>query len=218
MSQVSRGDRLRIPAADWNDVQDLIGRKRSGDGYSAPDGFLSPACVVLVKNDTGADLARFAAVKLGAPVSTTLATDPGTVSRRPFLSATTPGDAADPVGILLEAVPNGKSGRAAVAGVAVATVSVGSTGHAFAVPTVGSATLTSNNTFGPIRLLGTPAGTGSQTCAVLLAWVPPTTTDTAEFPWTYEPSEADPCVMEPATFATLAVTGIGVSISITPPA
>ncbi len=94
--------------------------------------------------------------------------DPVYASRRPVLSAAAPASATDSVLVVLDGIEAGTVGRAVVAGVTVAQVSVSSTGHRFARPIPGTTSHLVSAASGPVRLLVPPATTGTQMAYVLL--------------------------------------------------
>lgn len=217
MSQhVAPGAPLRIRAADWNAMLDVAGDYVGGEHAPTPGAAVRPSLTVLVRNATGADRACGDVLALGA-VDNSLTDEPRQVNRRPILAGTVPAAVTDVPAVLLADAPSGEVVRAAVAGVVLCKLSVGSTGHQYAGVTAGQVYLTTDADFGASAVLGTPAGTGSHLHPVRLGWLPPRLTVELDIPWTYEPSEADPCVMEPATFAALSLTGVGLTGSLTPP-
>lgn len=165
--RVSAGERIRIPADTWNDVLETVRRARGsrlGSGGSGPlADAVGASTIVLLQNDTGAALDAGACLAIGDAM-VTVGID---FADEPIFSGDTPGSATDAVAVLVEPLANGEIGRAVIQGVAVATVDVGSVGHGYAAPASGDAFLTSG-TSGPVRILSTPGGTGSQTVAVLL--------------------------------------------------
>lgn len=76
-------------------------------------------------------------------------------------------------------------------------------------PSDGTTALAVGADYPAVRAGDTPAG--------LPRYVTPVGTVTLDIPWAYEPSEADPCVMVPATFATLTLVGVGLTGTLTPP-
>lgn len=171
--RVSAGERIRIPADTWNDVLETVRRARGsrlGSGGSGPlADAVGASVVVLIQNATGAALDEGACLAIGDAL-VTVGID---FADEPIFSGDTPASATDAVAVLVEPLANGEIGRAVIQGVAVATVDVGSVGHGYASPASGDAFLTSGTT-GPVRILSTPGGTGSQTVAVLLTGAPPT--------------------------------------------
>ena len=170
--RVAPGDPLEIKAATWNVVEGVVAERLGGaSGPALTD--LRPACVVWARNGTGADRVAGDVLKLGAS-EVSVANAPRAVNVSPLFTGSTPGAAADAVGVLLDDVPAGTVGRAAVQGVCLAKVNVTSTSHKYAAPTASQVYLTSSNTFGPVALLGTPGSTGTQVFPCLVGWLPPT--------------------------------------------
>lgn len=136
-----------------------FGRQGAGPAQADP---LTPACLVLVQNDTGSTLPEW-----GVCTPSGMAVDPEdseaagfAARRRPAFTAAAPAAATDPVLIPVEPIAVGAVGRAALAGCTVAVVNVTDAGHRFAVPAAGiTASLASANA-GPVRLL-TPNGVGT---------------------------------------------------------
>jgi hypothetical protein len=141
--KVRPGERIQIGARAWNAMLDAAraeqGRKSGrtfGDLTTTPD-----AAIVFVRNDSGADVDRYAVLGLDGPVF-----DPAAdaASENAFLrnvafSGVTPA-AADHRGkfcILFEPAPQDRVVRAYVAGVCPVLVDVLDTGHAYADVTDG---------------------------------------------------------------------------------
>ena len=174
--KLSAGEPFRVKADTWNELVDVAAERRAarlGGPGPVPLSALRPACVVLVLNDTGADRVAGDVLAVG-DAETDLANAPRDVNVSPTFAAAVPASTADAVGVLMEDVPDGEYGRAAVQGVVLAKVNVTSTSHKYAAPTASQVYLTSSNTFGPVALLGTPGSTGVQVFPVLVGWLPPT--------------------------------------------
>lgn len=174
--KLSAGEPFRVKADTWNELVDVAAERRAarlGGPGPVPLSALRPACVVLVLNDTGADRVAGDVLAVG-DAETDLANAPRDVNVSPTFAAAVPASTADAVGVLMEDVPDGEYGRAAVQGVVLAKVNVTSTSHKYAAPTASQVYLTSSNTFGPVALLGTPGSTGTQVFPVLVGWLPPT--------------------------------------------
>lgn len=169
---VRPGDRLRISATTWNDIQETVRTVKSSRlGRTGEDGradAVQPSHTLLIQNDSGGALSVGASLAIGDAL-VTVGADFGD---QPCFSADVPAAVTDPVCVLVEPIADGAVGRAVVQGVAVATVSVSDVDHRFAVPTTAGAYLVSA-TNGPVRILSTPAGTGDQTVAVQLIGVSP---------------------------------------------
>src|SRR5690348_14791227 len=95
MSHVSSGDPLAIKATTWNALIDaaqtvdktLLG----GDKPGRPRGGITPATLIMVRNDTGADLAAFGVVAIGTATPIVSVTDNAQLaSQQPFLVGTVP--------------------------------------------------------------------------------------------------------------------------------
>ena len=174
--KLNAGEPFRVKAGTWNELVDVADERRAarlGGPGPVPLAALRPACVAWVLNDTGADRVAGDVMELGAS-EVDVGDAPRLVNVTPTFAGTTPNSTADPVGVLLDDVPDGEYGRAAVQGVCLAKVNVTNTGHKYAAPTASQVYLTSSNTFGPVALLGTPGSTGTQVFPVLVGWLPPT--------------------------------------------
>lgn len=169
-SKVFPGDPLRIPAGTWNALLDLLARlPRSGGARGSdflPDD-ISAQTVVYVQNSTGVALALGDVIRLADAVTAVSATAPA-FNVQPVFDGLDVDGSTDTIAIALEPIADGSIGRAIVQGVAIATVSISDIAHRYASPGAGVAYLTSGAT-GAVRLLSVPAGTGSQTVAVLLS-------------------------------------------------
>lgn len=174
--KLSAGEPFRVKADTWNELVDVADERRAarlGGPGPAPLAALRPACVAWVLNDTGADRVAGDVLAVG-DAETDLTNAPRMVNVAPTFEADTPASTSAAVGVLLDDVPDGEYGRAAVQGVCLAKVNVTSTGHKYAAPTASQVYLTSSNTFGPVALLGTPGSTGVQVFPCLVGWLPPT--------------------------------------------
>lgn len=163
-------------AGQWNAMLGPLRRLREGGrggGEPDPRG-LTPQLEVLVKNDSGGNLDRGAIVRpVGVEVSPL--DHPYPFNRRPAITVDTPAAASDQPFVLLEAIPDGEFGRAAVAGVVAATVNVTTTGGEYAVPISGDSSKFATGIVGPGRILWREAGSsGDKAAAVLLADSAPT--------------------------------------------
>lgn len=143
LARVKPGDPLVIPAETYNAFLDTV---RFVDGYRQAGAWrpvgLPAGDVVLVRNDSGTDRARFDALALGAPlISPTTA--PDTFAARVILAAGAPAGPAGPAGfcVLLEPAAAGAIVHAAVAGMTIARVKVSDTAATLADTAAGVATL-----------------------------------------------------------------------------
>lgn len=165
---VHPGQKLRIAADAWNRVLEatraIQSQRLKGYSGSPQSDAVRASTTILIQNDSGSDLDAGATLAVGSAV---LTVGVG-FADEPCFHADLPATSGDLVCILAEPVASGAIGRAVVQGVAVATVSVGSTGDVYASPSVGGAFLTSGAT-GSVRIMSTPAGTGTQNVAVLIS-------------------------------------------------
>lgn len=127
--KVSRGQRFKPQADDWNWMLEAARKARAGS-RTAEESITDfyPLTVARVLNDSGHRLRRFDAVGLGAPlfrpadVTIAGATVKGNLpefKRQPTFVATTPAAGTDEgkFGVMLEPIDDGKIGACAVAGV-----------------------------------------------------------------------------------------------------
>ena len=169
---MQRGDPLRIPASDWNAIVDATRayyeKHLGGAGRSATAG-TKQAGVVLVRNDAGADAARFDVLGIDSPViSPTDNLDE--FSREVALACVAP-TAADHAGafvVLQEPIAAGKLGRAVVDGVTPARVNISDEKHRFAAIEDGNSTSLVSRAIGPVSILWAEAGTGEVLAVVRL--------------------------------------------------
>jgi hypothetical protein len=169
LARVTPGSPLKISATAWNlftaaarDWQQ--GRPDQPAVVKRPSGYVE----AIALNDTGADLDAFKPAKVTAAGGYDL-TDyqsAGHWSRRPLLTIGTPGAATDIVAVTLEAIPDGKIGRVAVAGWCACDVDVTSSAHKYARPGTTTDALASAAS-GPIRILNTGSGTAVRTACYL---------------------------------------------------
>lgn len=150
------GDSIRdvVTASAWNSMLDMLDSwRRSAGGFNVTPGEVTSGdCVIEVKNDTGADLSRWACVGLG-DVTVAPSENTDEFVERHVVTATTPASThATKFAILQEAIPDGEIGRAVVCGKTIATVDVASAGDSYAAPAVGSPVLRSAAS-GPVRIV-----------------------------------------------------------------
>lgn len=131
----------------------------NGGGPKPPIRNLAEPCIVKVQNNTGGNLARGKVLQLGTLLLTDLETD------YLWFNADTPSGNIRKCAILRKPIPDGRLGEAQIAGVCIASVNVGNTGHTHASPATGSNDLASGMS-GLWELLSPPDGTGVQEMAV----------------------------------------------------
>lgn len=157
--KVSAGDALNIRARDWNALAD-IANGRVGSGRPGLNG--NQSISVLVRNDTGGDLARYRCVTLDDPIYD-LESD-GSVD---LIFKATAADSAKTPAILSEIIADGKFGRAWIYGLAYAWVGPGTTTIRNANPSSSSNRL-APTAGGSVRLLGAPSASVEKLLPVLL--------------------------------------------------
>ena len=170
LKKVQTGSPLKIPAAAYNTFIDLAremkqrrhAQMRSGDGSHASAG--SPGeGTVLVKNISGQDRDRFAAMAIAGPIIT-----PGqnetAFRNRIAVTGEMPGSEVEPGNfvILLEPLRAGAIGRAMAMGICPARVQVQDANHRCAdLDTSGDGLLHSTE-LGPAHILWKESGTGTR--------------------------------------------------------
>lgn len=170
LRDVTPGQPLEFRAAAvnaWNEAARLA-RRRFETGAGADRGGADAASlVVLVRNDTGGDLPIRSVLKITDPVLS-LVDHPLAIQDQPAFSAVAPAAATDLVVITLEPIAEDRIGRAALAGVALVEVSVGSSGHTHATPSSGVTARLASGTSGIARIISKESGTGNKRAVVLL--------------------------------------------------
>jgi hypothetical protein len=132
------GDKLRdvVTSQSWNallDMRDQFARSQSGANIVAGP-VLSRDCLVEVRNDTGADLTRFAVVGLDGVTVEPSENEDEFTERHVLIAEVYNGVDATKFAVIQEDIPDGEIGRAVVCGVTVAQINVGSLLHKFAKP------------------------------------------------------------------------------------
>jgi hypothetical protein len=161
------GTPFRPSAGAWNKMLDAARAFEAGAGV--PGGVAVPHCLVRVRNDTGADLAAFAVVRLGASVLDVTAMH--RVNASPMFEGLTPTGASDAFAILIEPAAEDKWALAAVSGVVPVIVNVSDAGHGYAAPGTTTDELVSAAS-GPARIIDRETGTGDHEAVVLLGGGP----------------------------------------------
>jgi len=212
--RVNRGDPLRIRAEDWNKTLDLIRRASGGDPPTdgqAPPRAASSQTAVLIRNDTGADVARFGVLGIDAPL---IAADAELAEFQTAvrLAGVTPSETAHQgaFAIALEPIANAEIGRAVVSGVVQCQVSMTAEGDPFAEVKDADATQLVSGPTGSARILWAEAGTGTKWAIVALGsaatagfWAQLTAFDDPGWSWEAREVQSDGTIVAP----TPAVTG-----------
>jgi len=156
LKKARSGDRLHIPAAAYNAFVDAAEAHRSRQSTVArtPRPATNQPGIVLLRNDSVEDRARFDVLGLAGPIPTPDENE-SEFQNRTCLSGVVPEIVKHRgrFGILLEPIPAGGMGRALVAGVTVAWVRFESEHHAFADVCDGDATCLQSAAYGAARLL-----------------------------------------------------------------
>jgi hypothetical protein len=158
------GTPFRPSAGAWNKMLDAARAFEAGAGV--PGGVAVPHLLVRVRNDTGGDLADGSVLALG--VSILDITVPLRVLPAPMFAGDTPAAVTDAFCVLIEPIPDGKFGLAAISGVVPVEVNVTDAGHGYATPTAASAARLTSAASGPARILDRESGTGNVDAVVLL--------------------------------------------------
>lgn len=153
------GDVLEIAASVWNMLLERLGPVLNGRSIDDAE----TSTEILVRNDTGADLAdEFGILQIGAPIVTSDEDEADFKSRRAVVG-TTPATGS-PFAVLREPAADGAIVRATFRGVTPCMVNLSSVTHRFARPTTSTAELESAAR-GPVQILWTASEfveTGSQ--------------------------------------------------------
>jgi len=164
LAKVQSRDPLKIPAATFNTFVDSARdylQRQQGTGGKATQTFRQTG-IVLVKNNSGADRGRFAALGIDASVFTpteSIDSFKNTVA----VKCVTP--AAGHTGsfvVLLEPIIDGEIGRAVVSGVTPVKVDVADEAHAYADIAVGQAGYLASGESGSALILWKETGTGQK--------------------------------------------------------
>lgn len=169
----SPGDPLGSIRADtanaWTEAAKLARRSnRTGaalKGYKGKPGYLE----VVIQNDTGGDLSERDVVQVSYPVlyPTTYVDD---LQQEPAFVGIVPTSASGTPAVLVEPIPNGSTGRAAIMGVAFVDVDITDAAHTSAKIKVGTTGNLESAAAGAgtATILWRETGTGVKLCAVLL--------------------------------------------------
>jgi len=169
---VNKGDPLRLRAKDWNATLDLVRRARAGQLSQSAEPAVEPGSqtAALIRNDSGADVARFGVLGIVGPLIDP-ADDADEFARAVMLTGTTP---ADPdhrgrIAIALEPIADGELGRAVIAGTVQCRVNVQAEGDTFAEIADADATQLASGAAGSARILWVAGGTGTRWAIVALS-------------------------------------------------
>lgn len=169
LRRVKAGDRAQIPADAYNAMLSVVRDRRAAafDGGAPAVRIPShPPATVLVRNDTGGDLDRFAVVVPGAP-AVAHADDATEFFRRPNLAGDAPEGGEAVFAVLLEPAADGDFAPAQVSGVCPVQINVTDEAHAYASPVAGDTEMLGSDTAGA-PVLWKESGTGTKWAYVLL--------------------------------------------------
>lgn len=127
---------------------------------------LDATAEILVRNDTGSALPVRSVLVPSTPL-VSIVNHPLEFQERPVAQAFAATAVTDQPCILLEPLPNGAIGRAAIAGVAVVDLLLVASNHQYAAPAVGVTAYLTTAAFGPCRVIHKESLGGS----VYRAWV-----------------------------------------------
>ncbi len=162
LKKVAPGQPLVIPASTWNTFVDAARdyQQRQQSQNAERSGEALPNGVVLIRNDTGSDQARFAVLTITGVV---FSQDDNELEfqRRPTFTADLP-TAGGTCVIAQEPIPAGKFGRAMILGVSPVQLDVGDEDHEYAGPAVDDSAKLATAGSGVARILWKETGTGTK--------------------------------------------------------
>jgi hypothetical protein len=161
--KVRKGESLNFPAGLQNDLIDLL-NANGGGVASGLVGLAAQGVVVMVKNTSGSDRARWDTMAL----STTLRIALGSTGKESVVFSAIASDPAKPAAILQEPIANNKLGRALIFGYTLAKVAAGSA-STFAAKANSSSKL-AVDALGSVRLLAA-ASVSAETIVPVLVGV-----------------------------------------------
>lgn len=156
---------VRIKRSTWNRIDRVL--KDYEGGYSVKPGQPYDRDIVLVYNNSGSNVTRFSVLGIDNVMITPTDSQVGFLSKRAFVG-NTPSTSTHSDGkfvITIDAIPNGKCGKAVTSGLAVVQVSVSDSSHAYADVGSSSSYLVSAES-GPCSILWKEAGTGTKWAVV----------------------------------------------------
>jgi len=163
--KVQPGDRLEIPAAAYNAFIDAALAHRASAQQGPPS--LRTRRTVLVRNDTGSALPRYAVVGIGAPLIDPADNESGFQERIAFSGATPAAEHFARFGILQVPLPAGAIGSAVVAGATICRLTIVDASHRFAELSAGVTSELRTCHAGSAEILWKESGTGSGKWAVV---------------------------------------------------
>lgn len=165
MSKVNPGDPIRIKADDWNKLLDVAAAARGSELIYSPGKKLSTTpngFVVPVKNNTGADISRYHAAGVGAPLFSPTDNAQTFLNQLGFAGEDMSTSYFGKFAVFQETVKNGKIGLAMLQGITVAEITVGHADHdRVDVDTSGGSKLVSQF-YGAGEILYKQSGTGTK--------------------------------------------------------
>jgi hypothetical protein len=160
------GEKLTLPAAAWNACLDAAEAHKRGPGGGRPIEQYRQADIVLCKNTSGSDVARFGVLGI-AGVIITPADNLDSFQSQVAVTGTTP--TADHRGrfvVCLEPIAAGAIGRAWISGVCQVQVNITDATHTHCDITPSDRDKLKSSGSGARILYRTNAGTGTQWCVV----------------------------------------------------
>lgn len=154
-TRANRGDKLRIQAKTWNDLQQMkkewMRNKRKVGQQDEYTSEVNPQLTVLVENKTGADIKAFRAYRVSG-VTVNPANHPYSFNKRPAVQIEVVNDATNAIAITLSPIEDDKINRGVIKGYCVCRVKINDADHDWAVPVDGETYLESAES-GPARIL-----------------------------------------------------------------
>ncbi|MCK4415504.1 MAG: hypothetical protein KAY32_18355 [Candidatus Eisenbacteria sp.] len=131
MKKFRAGDKLAIPAPDYNTMvdaaQEYLGRQR--DQGCTPGGRFLDAGIIEIKNGSGADRERFDVLEIDEPI---FDLDTAAGAEQPRAVGVKPGGPSGKIAVLLEPVADGEVARACVSGMTIARIDLVDASHKWA--------------------------------------------------------------------------------------
>jgi len=165
--RVTSGDKLTIAARAWNACLDAAEANRDGVSGGGRNVQFRQADIVLVKNSSGSDVSRFNILGISGVIFTPTDSLKEFQNQVAFTGVTpTETNHKGQFLVCLDAIKNGKIGRAWIAGVAQVQVSIASAADQFCDVKNSDRTQLKSATEGSSRILWKPSGTGTKWCVV----------------------------------------------------
>ena len=135
LDYVSRGQKIQIPAEDYNAFVDAArgARKRHRNVPIVPPRIIDQTSTIWVHNNTGADIPFGGIIRIGDSVPDPTDTNElGDFQARIYVSGLIPNSSDSPWCVALEPIPKTMTGRALAAGVAQVKIDMNDADHEYA--------------------------------------------------------------------------------------